>query len=84
MDENHKSSKEEVVKKAKKFRKGSDNKVQKKFELLMNTGGDLELEMRLMDSKLRKINKECTKKKKFVLKSILKSHDVTRKKHKKD
>lgn len=84
MDENHKSSKEDGVKRSKKPRKGSDNKVQKKFELLMNTGGDLELEMRLMDSKLRKINKECTKKRKFVLKSILKSHDVTRKKHKKD
>lgn len=41
-----------------KPRKTSDTKMQKKFELLMNNGGDIELEMRLMESKLRKINKE--------------------------
>jgi len=41
-----------------KSRKTSDNKVQKRFHMLMNTAGDMELEMRLMESKLRKINKE--------------------------
>lgn len=45
----------------------------------MNTGGDLELEMRLMDSKLRKINKECTKKKKkLVLKSCIRTNDISK------
>lgn len=52
-------------------RKDSDNKIKKKFELLMNNGGCLEQEMRVMDSKLRKINRGC-KKKKLIIKSILK------------
>lgn len=57
IDEDHKSYKSDAPKPKKKPRKTSD-KVKQKFEMLMNTGGDLELEMRLMDSKLRKINKE--------------------------
>lgn len=47
----------------------------------MNTGGDLDLEMRLMNSKLRKINKEFSKNKHQV-KSILKSSKPVRKQRK--
>lgn len=47
----------------------------------MNAGGDMEIDMRLMDSKLTKINKAVTKKK-IVVKSILKVYDVSRKKYK--
>jgi hypothetical protein len=78
MDEEQKLKQPAIPKKSKKMRKGSDNNVQKKFELLMNTGGDLDLEMRLMNSKLRKINKEFSKKK-HQIKSILKSSKPTKK-----
>lgn len=80
MDEEHKIRKPVNPKKSsKKSRKGSDNDVQKKFKLLMNTGGDLEYEMRVMNSKLRKINKDCNKKKKIVVRPILKGPNYTRK-----
>lgn len=59
----------------------SEDDAFKKFESLMNAGGNMEIDMRLMDSKLTKINKAVTKKK-DVVKSILKVHDVTRKKYK--
>ena len=47
----------------------------------MIAGGDLELDMRLMDSKLTKINKGVAKKK-IIVKSIMKVHDVFKKKSK--
>ena len=59
----------------------SEDDALKKFESLMNAGGDMEIDMRLMDSKLTKINKAVTKKK-IVVKSILKVYDVSRKKYK--
>jgi hypothetical protein len=62
-DEENKSYKSDIPKHKKKPGKASVN-WKKKFEMLMNTGGELEIEMRLMDSRLRKINKEWTKKKK--------------------
>ena len=65
----------------KKTRKKSDLKVQKRFEMLMNNGGDIEYEMRLMDSKLRKINKECSKPKKIEMRPILKVKGVSRRKN---
>jgi hypothetical protein len=56
-DEETKSYKSDIPKPKKKPGKTSF-KVKKKYEMLMNTGGELEIEMRLMDSRLRKINKE--------------------------
>ena len=47
----------------------------------MNAGGSMEIDMRLMDSKLRKINK-VTHKKVIVVKSIMKAYDVSRKSNK--
>ncbi|CAI2376908.1 unnamed protein product [Moneuplotes crassus] len=61
----------------KKTRKTSNQNVQKKFKKLMSGSGDLELEMRLMSSKLRRLNRGCAKKAPVVVKSILKSADST-------
>mmetsp|Transcript_40742 Transcript_40742/g.46699 ORF Transcript_40742/g.46699 Transcript_40742/m.46699 type:complete len:97 (-) Transcript_40742:1-291(-) len=79
IDEHHKHHKPFMPKK--KPRKGSEDNLQKKFESLMIAGCDMDLDMRLMDSKLRKI-KKSTKKKNIIVKSILKSYDVTRKTNK--
>ncbi len=63
------------TKNKKKVRKSSDQKVQMRFKKLMSSGNELEREMRLMDSKLKKINKRTKKKKTIVIKPILKSDE---------
>ena len=55
-----------------KTRKGSDHKMQKKFESLMIASSGLQQKMRVMNSQLRKINGAC-KKKRIVIKPILKT-----------
>lgn len=60
----------------------SEDEIQKKFESLMSAGGSMEIDMRLMDSKLRKIHKATHHKKSIVVKSIMKAYDVTRKTNK--
>ena len=79
IDEEQKLGKDTSIKKKRKVRKTSGDDLQLKFDSLMNAGQDMNLDMRLMESKLRKIKKN-TVKKKFKLKSILKAHDLTQKK----
>lgn len=57
LDEESKKSKR-VIPNKKKSSKKNHIKAQQRFEILMNSGSGIEYEMRLMDSKLRKINKE--------------------------
>lgn len=77
IDEDSKTNKSENGKKRKKIRKTSGDELKLKFESLMNAGENLEIEVRMMDAKLRKLNK---KSKKAKVKSILKSHDISKKK----
>mmetsp|Transcript_28993 Transcript_28993/g.33113 ORF Transcript_28993/g.33113 Transcript_28993/m.33113 type:complete len:96 (-) Transcript_28993:162-449(-) len=76
IDEHNKIGKSILSKKKKKSRKPSDDLVLKKFESLMNAGENMEIDMRRMDSKLRKINKVS---KGVVIKSILKTKNLARK-----
>jgi len=77
IDENHKTVKSAIGKKRKKVRKTSGDDLKLKFESLMNAGENMEFEVRMMDSKLRKLNKKSKKKK--TLRSIMKVHDITKK-----
>ena len=77
MDENHKAIKG-AVSKPKKARKTSQDEIQMKFESLMKSGETMEIEVRMMDSKLRKLNRKQKKSK--TLKSIMKVHDMSKKK----
>ena len=78
IDEDSKLSKSRMSKpKRKKSRKVSDDDLKFKFESLMKSGENMEMEVRMMDSKLRKLTKKSKKTRK--LKSIMKKHDISKK-----